>query len=115
MAIANTSMKVHLVNGIFGTLCVGLFSDPGLIVGRTYNTAAKGGLFITGDASQLMMQLKGVIATAVYVVVVSSICWLLLKYTVGIRVSREEELEGLDHGEHGNEAYHGFVMSTTQH
>ena len=39
--------------------------------------------------------------------------WLALKFTVGIRVSEHEEIEGLDIGEHGNEAYHGFVMSGT--
>ena len=52
----------------------------------------------------------GVVATAVYVVVVAGICWAILKATVGIRVSEQEEREGLDLGEHGNEAYHGFVL-----
>jgi Amt family ammonium transporter len=60
-----------------------------------------------------MSQITGVLATAIYVVPVSAICWLLLKYTIGIRVSREEEIEGLDKGEHGNEAYHGFTMQAT--
>lgn len=103
--------SVHLVNGVFGTLCVGLFSKPDLIVSRTFNAAAKGGLFVTGDPAQLIMQLKGVVATALYVLPVALVCWLVLKYTIGIRVSREEEQQGLDHGEHGNEAYHGFAMT----
>jgi Amt family ammonium transporter len=58
-----------------------------------------------------MIQLKGIGATAAYVVVVSAVCWTILKATLGIRVSPEEEREGLDYGEHGNEAYHGFVLA----
>jgi Amt family ammonium transporter len=50
-----------------------------------------------------------------YVLVVSGITWLVLKYTMGIRVAESEEVEGLDIGEHGNEAYHGFVMQTGGH
>jgi Amt family ammonium transporter len=41
---------------------------------------------------------------------VSSLVWLLIKFTVGLRVSPQEEIEGLDIHEHGNEAYHGFVL-----
>jgi len=44
---------------------------------------------------------------------VATIAWLVLKATVGIRVSEEEEREGLDLGEHGNEAYHGFQLIET--
>ena len=44
-------------------------------------------------------------------VVASVICWGIIKVTLGMRVGREEEIEGLDLGEHGNEAYHGFVMA----
>jgi Amt family ammonium transporter len=102
--------SVHLLNGIFGTLCVGLFATPDRIA-RSGNAAATAGLFYGGGAAQLVSQLIGVAAAAGYVFAVALVLWLLLKYTVGIRVSREEELEGLDIGEHGNEAYHGFVMS----
>lgn len=105
--------SVHLVNGVFGTLCVGIFSDPELIVARTGNAAAKGGFLTKGsDMTQFITQLTGVLATAGYVFVVALTVWILLKATIGIRVSREEELGGLDHGEHGNEAYHGFVMAS---
>ncbi len=105
--------SVHLVNGVFGTLCVGLFSHPKLIY-RSANAMHKPGLFY-GDHSwdQLITQLIGVGATAAYVLVTASVAWLILKYTVGIRVSREEEIEGLDIGEHGNEAYHGFVLQAS--
>ena len=40
----------------------------------------------------------------------SAVCWFVIKYTIGLRVTAEEEIDGLDHGEHGNEAYHGFQM-----
>jgi Amt family ammonium transporter len=106
--------SVHLLNGVFGTICVGLFGQPDLIAARSGNAAASaqhGGLFITGDTAQLIDQVTGVAACAVYVIAVSAVGWLLLKYTIGIRVSPEEEIEGLDHGEHGNEAYHGFQMT----
>lgn len=104
--------SVHLVNGVFGTLCVGLFAEPTRVAARVAPPANTwGGYFYTGNAEQLIGQLVGIGATAAYVLVVSSIAWLLLKYTVGIRVSRDEEISGLDIGEHGNEAYSGFQVS----
>jgi Amt family ammonium transporter len=99
--------SVHLLNGIFGTLCVGLFATPDRIA-RSGNTAQKAGLFYGGGSEQLIDQLIGVLACGAYVIVAAAIAWTLLKVTVGIRVSKEEELEGLDHGEHGNQAYPGF-------
>ena len=91
------ALSVHLVNGVFGTICVGLFHD-------------KNGLFTTGKMDQLVAQFKGIGATAIYVFGLTLVGWLLLKKTIGIRVSREEELQGLDLGEHGQEAYSGFQM-----
>jgi len=113
--------SVHLVCGIFGTLCVGLFTTADL-TGTTANTpfgfAAVGGpsagLFFGGGTKQLIAQLVGVLAVGAYVVPVSALCWLILKALVGLRVSPQEEIEGLDIGEHGNEAYHGFVMMRTE-
>lgn len=105
--------SVHLVNGVFGTLCVGLFADPATIKAHALDTYCKPGLLSGGGAEQLISQLTGIVAVAVYVVVVSGICWVLLKSTMGIRVSPEEEIEGLDIGEHGNNAYHGFVLEKT--
>jgi Amt family ammonium transporter len=101
--------SVHLANGIFGTLCVGLFAEESYL--QAMSLSNKPGLFFGGGTEQLMIQLKGIGATAAYVVVVSAVCWTILKATLGIRVSAEEEREGLDYGEHGNEAYHGFVMA----
>lgn len=103
--------SVHLVNGVFGTICVGQFSDPKIMAARGLDPAKFiGGLLFGGGMDLLVAQLRGVVATAVYVLVTAFIAWIVLKSTVGIRVSKEEEIEGLDKGEHGNEAYHGFVI-----
>jgi Amt family ammonium transporter len=99
--------SVHLLNGVFGTICVGLFAHPQYLNPLT----PKAGLFHGGGMEQLIAQLTGVGAVAVYVAAVAAVAWLILKFTVGIRVSAEEETDGLDHGEHGNEAYHGFQMT----
>ena len=53
----------------------------------------------------LMAQLKGIVAVAVYTLVVSLIFWFVVKAVMGLRVSKEEEINGLDQGEHGEEAY----------
>jgi Amt family ammonium transporter len=103
--------SVHLINGVFGTLCVGLFGEAQIMKDVAGATSA-GGLFFGGGTTQLIAQLTGVIATAAYVCIVAAVCWSVLKATLGIRVSPEEEREGLDTGEHANEAYHGFVMAT---
>jgi Amt family ammonium transporter len=102
--------SVHLLNGVFGTIAVGLFATPDRLA-RAGNPAAVAGLFYGGGAQQLITQLTGVAACAVFVLVTSAITWLVLKYTMGIRVSPEEEMTGLDIGEHGNEAYPNFVKT----
>lgn len=91
------ALSVHLVNGVFGTICVGLF-------------AKDGGLFFGGGFAKTMSQLIGVVAVGALTLPLSLLAWYLLKATVGIRVSKSEEIEGLDTGEHGMEAYGGFVM-----
>ena len=100
--------SVHLLNGIFGTLCVGLFMTPEAAAALGSENI-KPGLFYGGGLHQLLVQMTGVVACAVYVVAVTTVAWLALKFTMGIRVSVEEEREGLDIGEHGNEAYPNFV------
>jgi Amt family ammonium transporter len=102
--------SVHLACGVFGTLCVGLFAEPKFL-NEMMALGNKPGLFFGGGTEQLMIQIKGIVATAIYVVLASIIFWAIIKATIGMRVSREEELEGLDVGEHGNEAYHGFVLA----
>jgi len=98
------ALSVHLVNGVWGTLAVGLFAaDIGGVKGLLYG----------GGTAQLFSQIKGIVAVAVYVVVVSLICWAIIKAVMGLRVSEEEEHEGLDMGEHGIQAYPDFVSSPT--
>jgi Amt family ammonium transporter len=99
--------SVHLLNGVFGTLCVGLFSHPDRI-GRSANDAHVAGLFYGGGMEQLITQAIGVLACGAYVLVVAGAAWFLLKFTMGIRVHAEEEHSGLDLAEHGNQAYYGF-------
>ena len=90
------ALSVHLVNGVFGTFAVGLF-------------ATDGGLFYGGGAALLLTQLKGIAAVGAFTAAASAIVWYALKLSVGIRVSPEEEREGLDAGEHGMEAYTGLT------
>ncbi|MEM8780930.1 MAG: ammonium transporter, partial [Cyanobacteria bacterium P01_G01_bin.49] len=90
------AVSVHLVNGMWGTLAVGLFN-------------LETGLFYGGGIGQLINQIIGIVAIGLFTVIFSGIVWTILKITLGIRVTREEELHGLDLGEHGMEAYHGFV------
>ncbi|PSB17163.1 ammonium transporter [filamentous cyanobacterium CCP1] len=90
------AVSVHLVNGIWGTLAVGLFDQ-------------EAGLFFGGGANQLIAQILGVLTYGLWTVVLSSIFWYALKSIFGLRVTEEEELMGLDIGEHGMEAYSGFL------
>jgi Amt family ammonium transporter len=63
-----------------------------------------------GGFGQVGVQLAGIAATAVFVMVASFIFWGVVKATIGMRVKAEEEIQGLDIGEHGQEAYAGFQM-----
>ena len=90
------ALSVHLVNGVFGTLAVGLF-------------ATEGGLFFGGGMASLVAQLTGIAAVGATVFVLSFAVWFVLKATLGVRVTEAEELEGLDISEHGMEAYVGFA------
>jgi Amt family ammonium transporter len=102
--------SVHLVCGIWGTLAVGLFSaGPGIYSWYTEDLGPARGLFLGGGLGQFITQLLGALAVGGITVLISTIFWLVLKAIFGIRVSPEEEFEGLDIGEHGMEAYSGFV------
>jgi Amt family ammonium transporter len=98
------AISVHLVCGVFGSLAVGLFAQAEFTPNTTGN-----GLFFGGGAGLLMAQLAGIVGVGIFVFIVAMIFWQILKATVGIRVSAEEEMEGLDIGEHGNVAYPDFV------
>jgi Amt family ammonium transporter len=103
------ALSVHLVNGVFGTLCVGLFAQD-----KITGTATGNGLFFGGGFKLLGAQLAAVLSVAVFVFAAAAATWLILRATLGIRVSREEELRGLDIGEHGNDAYAGFQVFATE-
>ena len=94
------AISVHLVCGIWGTLAVGLFDQSS-------------GLFYGGGIGQLGSQILGIVAIGAFTVIASAIFWGLLRATVGIRVSEEDELIGLDIAEHGMEAYSGFVKDAS--
>jgi Amt family ammonium transporter len=79
------AISAHLVAGVWGTLAVGIFGSGDLIV-----------------------QIIGIVAVGAFVAVTSSIVWLALKYTIGIRASEEDEVNGLDMAELGLEAYPEF-------
>jgi Amt family ammonium transporter len=97
------ALAVHLVNGIFGTIALGLFAEDSFMPGTTGN-----GLFFGGGFTLLWHQLIGVAAVGAFTFVVAYIVWSILKATMGIRVSEREEIDGLDMGEHGLEAYPDF-------
>jgi ammonium transporter, Amt family len=99
------ALAVHLVHGVFGTICVGLFAIKDICPAAA---AIKNGLFYGGGMEQLTPQLAGVALTAVITLPLSLVFWYALKFTLGIRVSAEEEMEGLDIGEHGSRAYPDF-------
>jgi len=97
------ALAVHLVNGIFGTLALGLFAEDRFLPNTTGN-----GLFFGGGFTLLGNQLIGVLTVGAFIFVLSYIVWRILKAVMGIRVSEKEEAEGLDVGEHGMEAYPDF-------
>lgn len=96
--------SVHLVNGVFGTICVGLFAKEGVTSLSVVN-----GLFNGGGLSLLGTQLIGILAVFAFVFPGSLLVWFVIKKTMGIRVTLEEEISGLDIGEHGNTAYPEFL------
>jgi Amt family ammonium transporter len=90
------AIAVHGVCGAFGTLLVGFF-------------AVDGGLFFGGGAALLLTQAKGVISVFVWTFSTAYVLFKAIDATIGLRVSREEELEGLDQTEHGSVSYPDFV------
>ena len=97
------ALSVHLVNGIFGTLAVGLWAKDGITGAATGN-----GLFNGGGFSLFLTQLTGVAAVGGFTFIASFIIWFIIKKTLGMRVSKREEIVGLDIGEHGMKAYPDF-------
>ena len=98
------AISVHLVNGVWGTLALGLFAQDQFTPATTGN-----GLLFGGGAKLLAAQATGVFGVGVYVFLVSVLAWAIFKVTVGLRVPLQEEIAGLDIGEHGNSAYPEFL------
>ncbi|OGC25419.1 ammonium transporter [candidate division WOR-1 bacterium RIFOXYB2_FULL_42_35] len=101
------AVPVHGLNGIWGTLAIGLFGQKALGLGFD-------GFFLGGGLNQLWIQLLGVVSVVAFVVLAMGIVFKLIDATVGLRVTREDELRGLDIGEHGMEAYAGFQVFSNQ-
>jgi Amt family ammonium transporter len=89
------AIAVHGVNGFFGTIAVGLFSE-------------KNGLFFTGESAQFITQLIGVSVISLFSFVLTFVIFHALKRTMGIRLSHKAESAGIDAVEFGVEAYTTF-------
>jgi len=94
------AVSVHGVNGLWGTLSAGLFN-------------METGLFYGGGLKQLGVQALGAFTAFVWAFGIGLVLFYVIKTTIGLRVTPEEELKGLDIGEHGMEAYSGFQIFTT--
>ena len=95
------AVSVHGVCGAWGTLSCGLFN-------------LDGGLFYGGGLKLLGVQAVGVLAGFVWAFGTGLILFLAIKKTIGLRVSEDEEIRGLDIGEHGMEAYSGFQVFSAE-
>ena len=97
------AVGVHLANGVWGTLAVGLLANPAAPAGLE-------GLLYTGSFRLLEIQTLGIIAILAWTAVTMILTFLIIRKTVGLRVSKEEEIKGLDRTEHGlPSAYADFV------
>lgn len=100
------AISVHGVCGAFGTIMVGFFASP--------DFGGVAGLFYGGGMAQCISQIIGVGAVFLWAFGTGLIAFGILKATIGIRVTEEEELKGLDITEHGSEAYSGFQIFITE-
>lgn len=98
------AVSVHMVNGMWGTLAVGLFSNGG--------DGVAPGLFYGGGFTQLGVQALGIVSVAAYVLIVMFIVFKVIDKTIGLRVPAQIEIDGLDMHEHGlASAYSGFAIN----
>ena len=103
------AVGVHMANGIWGTIAVGLLANPDAPAGLR-------GLFYTGDFRQTGLQLLGFVTVAAYATVMMIITFAVIKKCHGLRVTEEEELAGLDSTEHGlPSAYPDFVPAVDKY
>src|SRR3990170_482551 len=99
------ALSVHLVNGIWGTIAVGLFATADAPGGGA------NGLFNGGGIGSLQAQVVGTLAVGAFTLTLAYIAWSVIKMLLGMRVDAEDEMRGLDHSEMGMEAYPGDVMA----
>ena len=106
------AVAVHMMNGIWGTIAVGLFATskaPGYAIAIESGAIKAEGLFYGGGFTQLGLQLLGFVSVAAWAAVCMVIVFTVIKATIGLRASKEEEIRGLDIMEHGlSSAYAGF-------
>ncbi len=95
------AISVHGVCGAWGTIMVGFFS-------------VSEGIFYVGKFDQLFTQVVGVVAVFAWTFLLALALFTIISKTIGLRVSKEEEIKGLDIEEHGNEAYAGFQIFSTE-
>ena len=88
---------IHGVGGTIGAVLTGVFADPSI------NELGKGLLY--GNAGQLWTQILASLITFVYSGIATAVIFLLIKYTIGLRVDEEDEVIGLDESQHGERAY----------
>ncbi|MCP3659227.1 MAG: ammonium transporter [Bacteroidetes bacterium] len=101
------AFPVHGVNGVWGTLAIGIFGKQSMGV-------ANNGLIYGGGFTQLGIQFLGAAAVAIFTVIVMGGIFKFIDKTVGLRVSEEKEIKGLDIEEHGMESYSGFQIFTSE-
>ena len=104
------AVSCHLIAGIWGLISVGIFADGTYGI---YSTEAPfvTGLLYGGGIGQLVAQVIGVFANFVWVFGTTYVIFWVLKKTIGLRVSKKEELEGLDNAEHGAISYPDFIIT----
>lgn len=105
------AISVHLVNGIWGTLAVGLFAVKGRLAGNP--ALEQGGLFVSGSWAGFGVQALGVLTVGAWTFGTMFLLFTVLKICKTLRVPAKEELQGLDINEHGADAYHGFQHFST--
>lgn len=96
------AVSVHGVCGAFGTIAVGLFAQESF--------GGSNGLFFGGGSELLITQITGVVSVFFWTIITAGTVFIVAKKLIGLRVSKEEELRGLDIEEHGMEAYSGFQI-----
>ncbi len=102
------AVAVHMMNGIWGTLAVGLFATPSAPGNEGTGVV---GLFYGGGFHTLGLQILGLVSVAAWTAVTITISYSVIKKLVGLRVTEEEEIMGLDSSEHGlSSAYSGFSI-----